>query len=47
MADQKNNVASAKAIKDSQSMWEGFIKLSKICGIVIAVTLILMALTLV
>jgi hypothetical protein len=47
MADEKNNVASAKAVKDSQAMWDGFIKLSKICGVIIAITLILMAFTLV
>jgi hypothetical protein len=47
MADHKNNLASPKAVKDSQVMWENFIKISKICGILIAVILVLMALTLV
>ena len=47
MAAQKNNEATPKAIKDSQTMWESFIKISTICGISIAVILSLMALTLV
>ena len=38
---------SKTAIQNAENMWDRFVKLSKICGIAIAVVLILMGLTLV
>lgn len=47
MADMDNTKASTAAVKDAQNMWENFTKISMICGVVSAVVLILMAITLV
>lgn len=43
MATQNNTKASAEATRDAQKVWNGFMLSFKVCGIAVAVTLILMA----
>ena len=47
MSATTNTKPSPKSIKESQAMWDNFVAISKICGVAIAVTLILMAMFLV
>jgi hypothetical protein len=47
MSKQDQVSASPKAVKDAENMWVNFLKASKICGVAIGITLILMALLLV
>lgn len=47
MATTDNSKASPEAINDSRKAWDAFIQISKLCGIAVAVVLILMAVFLV
>jgi len=43
MAQSDNTKASASAVKQAQNNWSSFIKVMSVCGGLIAITLILMA----
>lgn len=47
MGSHDNTKASPSAVKNSQLMWENFMKISAVCGIATSFILILMALFLV
>lgn len=47
MAQTNNSKASAAAVKDAQNYWNNFTKATTICGVAIAVVLVLMAVFLV
>ena len=47
MANHQQVSASPKAVKDAEKTWDNFVNASKLCGAIIGVTLILMAVLLV
>jgi hypothetical protein len=47
MANQQTTKSSKAADKQANETWENFMKASKVCGVFIVVTLILMAIFLV
>ncbi len=47
MANTQKTNASPKAVQDASKTWDDFITVTKICGVVIVITLLIMAVTLV